>query len=563
MTGTLRRLVALAPAPRGRLALSILLGAAAVIFGIGLMASAGYLISRAAEGPAILSLTGTIVAVRFFALARPLARYLERLASHDLAFRVLARLRVRFYERIEPLAPAGLEAYRRGDLVSRMVGDVDALQSLYLRGLAPPLVAIVAGAVAVGVAAAILPVAGAILVAGLLVAGIGVPAIAGRLASAAGRRRADVQGHLHAELVELLRGAPELVVYGREEETLHRVRETDRELVRLARRDALAAGVADGLGTLVTGATVVAVLAVAVSAHAAGDLDRVLVAVLGLLALAAFEAVAPLSQAARELSATLAAGRRVLELTDREPAVRDPALPAARPSVPPVLSLDGVSRTLRAGRAACARRREPPARARPEARSRGAERIGEDDGRQPPPALPRSRGRARDSRGPGPPRLSPGRRAPGDRRRRARTRTCSRRRFARTSGSHDPTRTESEIVESLRRARLWEWVASLPQGLDTLVGEEGTELSGGQRQRITLARALLADAPVLVLDEPTAHLDPETAEEIVADMLSAAGDRAVLLITHRPEGLDRVDEVVTLSGGRTVSHRDARITPVS
>ena len=118
-------------------------------------------------------------------------------------------------------------------------------------------------------------------------------------------------------------------------------------------------------------------------------------------------------------------------------------------------------------------------------------------------------------------------------------------------------------MESLRRARLWEWVASLPQGLDTLVGEEGTELSGGQRQRIMLARALLADAPVLVLDEPTAHLDPETAEEVVGDMLSAAGDRTVVLITHRPEGLDRVDEVVTLSGGRIVSHRDARITPVS
>ena len=342
MSATLRRLVALAPAPRGRLALSVLLGAASVILGIGLMATAGYLISRAAEGPAILSLTGAIVAVRFFALARPLTRYLERLASHDLAFRVLARLRLRFYERIEPLAPAGLEAYRRGDLVSRMVGDVDALQSLYLRGVAPPLVAIAAGAVAVGVAAAILQVAGALLAAGLLVSGVAVPAIAWRLARAAGRRRARVQGELHSELVELLRGAPELVVYGREEETLRRVRETDRELVRLARRDALAAGVADGLGVLVTGVTVVAVLAVAVSAHAAGDLDRVLVAVLGLLALASFEAVAPLSQAARELSASLAAGRRVLELADREPAVRDPVLPAAAPSVPPALSLDGV-----------------------------------------------------------------------------------------------------------------------------------------------------------------------------------------------------------------------------
>ena len=119
-----------------------MLGALAVVFGVGLMATAGYLISRAAERPPILSLTVAIVAVRFFGLARPLARYLERLASHDLALRSLGRVRARFYERIEPLAPAQLEGYRRGDLLDRMVGDVDALQGLYLRALGPPLVAV-------------------------------------------------------------------------------------------------------------------------------------------------------------------------------------------------------------------------------------------------------------------------------------------------------------------------------------------------------------------------------------------------------------------------------------
>ena len=169
---TLAGVVRLARPPAGWLASSIVLGALAVAFGIGLMTAAGYLIARAAERPAILSLTTVIVAVRFFGLARPVARYLERVVSHDLAFRVLARLRVRFYERIEPLAPGGLEAYRRGDLVSRMVGDVDALQTLYLRGLGPPLVAILAGAAAVGVAAAILPVAAVVLAAGLLVGGV-------------------------------------------------------------------------------------------------------------------------------------------------------------------------------------------------------------------------------------------------------------------------------------------------------------------------------------------------------------------------------------------------------
>ena len=144
MRRTLAGVVRLARPPVGWLASSVLLGALAVAFGIGLMTAAGYLIARAAERPAILSLTTVIVAVRFFGLARPVARYLERVVSHDLAFRVLARLRVRFYERIEPLAPAELGAYRRGDLVSRMVGDVDTLQTLYLRGLGPPLVAILA-----------------------------------------------------------------------------------------------------------------------------------------------------------------------------------------------------------------------------------------------------------------------------------------------------------------------------------------------------------------------------------------------------------------------------------
>ena len=560
VTGTVRRLVALAPAPRGRLALSVLLGAAAVTFGIGLMATAGYLISRAAEGPAILSLTGTIVAVRFFALARPLARYLERLASHDLAFRVLARLRVRFYERIEPLAPAGLEAYRRGDLVSRMVGDVDALQSLYLRGLAPPLVAIVAGAVAVGVATAILPVAGAILVAGLLVAGVGVPAIAWRLASAAGRRRARAQGELHAELVELLRGAPELVVYGREEETLHRVRETDRELVRLARRDALAAGVADGLGLLVTGATVVAVLAVAVSAHAAGDLDRVLVAVLGLLALASFEAVAPLSQAARELSATLAAGRRVLELTDREPAVRDPALPAAPPSGPPALSLDGararyapdeplaldgVSLRLEPGRKLALV--GPSGSGKTTVVNLLLRFLDPEDGRVTLDGLDLRDYRQEDVR-----------RAIAVAGQDAHLFSTTIRENIRLAR---PDADESEIVESPPPR------TTLGVGRLASPGPRHARRRGRHR---AVGRTAAANHARTSAPRRRARARPRRADGASRPGDGRGGRRRhalcrrrpepCVLITHRPEGLDRVDEVVTLSGGRIVSHRDARIT---
>ena len=159
----IRRLGALAQPPLGSMALSILMASLAVAFGVALMTSAGYLISRAAEQPPILSLTVVIVAVRFFGLARPLARYCERLVSHYAALRVLATIRSRFYERIEPLAPAQLREYRSGELLARMVGDVDALQSLYVRGLGPPIVALLVGAASVGVAAAILPAAAAVV----------------------------------------------------------------------------------------------------------------------------------------------------------------------------------------------------------------------------------------------------------------------------------------------------------------------------------------------------------------------------------------------------------------
>ena len=549
MTATLRRLLSLARAPRPRVALSVLLGALTVVCGVGLMATAGYLISRAAERPAILSLTVAIVAVRFFGLTRPLARYLERLASHDLAFRVLGRVRVRVYERIEPLAPVELDGYRRGDLLSRMVADVDALQNLHLRGVGPPLVAVVAGAVCVGVAAAFLPAAAIVLTVGLLLAGVAVPAVAGSLGRRAGQRQAVARGELTAELVELLQAAPELVVYGQERQRLARVQAADRALVRIAHRDALAAGVGDGLGLVVAGATVAGVLAVSVSAHAGGHLDRVLIATLALLALASFEAVQPLSAAARELAATLAAGRRVLELVDREPVVRDPVEPAPPPHRGATVALEGVrvrypdgesavldganlslgpgSRIALVGESGAGKTTVTNLLLRfldPEA---GRVTLGGRDLRE---------YRQEDVR-----------RAIAVAGQDSHLFSTSIRENVRLAR---PDAGDEEVELALRRAGIWDWIHTLPDGVDTLVGEEGKELSGGQRQRVTVARALLADPTVLVLDEPTAHLDPPTAQKLVSDVFAAAGGTSVLLITHRPEGLDLVDEVLVLAEGK-------------
>jgi thiol reductant ABC exporter CydC subunit len=523
----------------------VALGALTVAFGAGLMGTAGYLISRAAERPAILSLTAAIVGVRFFGLARPLTRYLERLTSHDLALRVQARVRARVYRRIEPLAPAQLEGYRDGDLLARMVADVDALQGLHLRAVGPPLVAVAAGALAVGATAFILPAAAIVLAAGLLAGGIAVPACAGALARRAGRGQAAARGELAAEVVELLTAAPELVVNGAGAAALARVRAGDRALVRLGRRDALAGGVADGLGLAVTGATVAAVLAVAIRAGAEGHLDRVLVATLALLALASFEAVQPLSAAARELSATVAAGRRVLELIDRRPAVADPEEPASPPCWPFTVALDGV----RARYGAAERPaldgidlRLEPGRHVALVGASGAGKttivnlllrfLDPEAGRVTLADRDLREYRQRDVR-----------QAIAVAGQDSHLFSASIRenvRLGRTDAS------DADVERALRRARIWDWVAQLPDGWDTQVGEAGRELSGGQRQRIALARALLTDAPVLVLDEPTAHLDPATAGELVRDVLGAAAGRSVLLVTHRPEGLELVDEVVAL-----------------
>ena len=334
-------------------------------------------------------------------------------------------------------------------------------------------------------------------------------------------------------------------MYGGGDAALDRVRAADRRLVRLAHRDALVGGSADGLGLAIVGATLAGVLAVAVQATASGHLDPVLVAVLGLLALASFEAVQPLPAAARELAATLGAGRRILDLTATPVRVADTAVAAPAPKPPFDLALEGVRARYADG--------EPPALDGVDLRLAAGARV----------ALVGPSGAGKSTivelllrfRDPERGRITLAGRDLRD------YRQEDVRRAIAVAGQEShlfsasirenvalarPGAHDAEIETVLRQARIWHWVRGLPAGWHTQVGEEGRELSGGERQRIVLARALLADAPVLILDEPTAHLDPETADALLRDVFAAAGGRSVLLITHRPEGLDLVDRVVAL-----------------
>ncbi|MGW7514711.1 thiol reductant ABC exporter subunit CydD [Streptomyces sp. NPDC054796] len=657
---------------RARFALALLLGALALGSAVGLMATSGWLISRASEQPPVLYLMVAVTATRAFGIGRAVFRYAERLVSHDAVLRVLADLRVAVYRRLERLAPAGLRRTRRGDLLSRLVGDVDALQDSFLRWLLPAAVAVTVSAGAVGFTAWLLPEAGAALAAGLLVAGLAVPALTGAVSRRTERRLAPARGELSTRTVDLLTGTGELTVAGALPSRTREVREADAALTRVATRSAAATALAAGLTSLAAGLTVTAAAWAGAQAVFDGRLAGVCLAVVVLTPLAAFEAVNGLPLAVQFRQRTKRSAERVFEVLDapepvREPdaagqsgpvggpaAVRGPvsgrvAEPVREPGA--VGTSDSVGCPGAVGESVPGRAPEPgrepapagePASGRASGPVRGSALVGQPDpGREPEgergPGSVREPGAVGEfvpAGRPGPVQGSDGVgavpgspfplsvralsvRHPGQEGRAAlegfeldlvagrrvavvgvsgsgkTTLAQALLRFVELeSGSYtlagvpaaalpsdevrrhvglcaqDAHLFDSTLRENLRlartdasdadlrgalaRARLDGWVATLPDGLDTLVGEHGARLSGGQRQRLALARALLADFPVLVLDEPAEHLDLPTADALTADLLAVTEGRTTVLITHRLHGLEAVDEVIVLDGGRTV-----------
>ncbi|MEW2161597.1 thiol reductant ABC exporter subunit CydD [Streptomyces sp. NPDC007084] len=549
--GVLARVRAMAAPRRGPLVLALLLGSLALGSAVGLMATSGWLISRASQQPPVLYLMVAVTATRTFGIGRAVFRYAERLVSHDAVLRMLADTRVAVYRRLERLAPAGLRSTRRGDLLSRLVADVDALQDYWLRWLLPAGAAVVVSAASVGFTAWLLPEAGAALAVGLLAAGAGVPLVTGAVARRAERRLAPARGALATQVADLLTGTAELTVAGALPARAAETRRADTVLTRIASRGATATALGDGLTALVCGLTVAATALVGAQAVAAGRLDGVLMAVVVLTPLAAFEAVMGLPLAVQYRQRVHKSAERVYEVLDSPDPVREPERPRQAPASPFPLRLDGVrARYAGQDRDALAGLDLTLAEGRRIAVV-GASGAGKTTLAQvllrflDTEAGTYTLGGV-DAYG-----------MDGDDVRRL-VGLC-----AQDAHLFDSTvrenlllarrdATEAGLRDALRRARLLDWADGLPDGLDTLIGEHGARLSGGQRQRLALARALLADFPVLVLDEPAEHLDLPTADALTADLLAATEGRTTLLITHRLAGLDAVDEVLVLADGQVV-----------
>ncbi|MGX1849093.1 thiol reductant ABC exporter subunit CydD [Streptomyces sp. NPDC055299] len=552
----LARLRGTARARRARLGLALLLGSLALGCAVGLMATSGWLISRAAQQPPVLYLLVAVTATRAFGIGRAVFRYAERLVAHDAVFRMLADVRVAVFTRLERLAPAGLAGRRRGDLLSRLVADVDAVQDYFLRWLLPVGAAVLVGAGTAGFTGWLLPQAGAILAAGLLLAGVGVPLLSGALARRAERQLAPARGRLATRVVEVLTGTAELTVAGALTARTEAVRRADRDLTALAARSAAVAGTGAGLSALLCGLTTAAAAVAGVQAVHAGRLAGVALAVVVLTPLAAFEAVSGLPLAVQYRRRTRHAAERVFEVLDAPEPVREPAVPADAPATPfPLVvreltarhpgqdrpALDGVGFTLRAGH------RLAVVGASGSGKTTLAQVLlrflDQESGTY---TLAGTAAREIDG--------DAVRRLVGLCAQDAHLFDSSLRenlRLARRDRSV-PDGADQDLWDVLGRVRLADWVRGLPDGLDTMVGEHGARLSGGQRQRLALARALLADFPVLVLDEPAEHLDLATADALTADLLAATEGRTTVLITHRLTGLDAVDEVLVLDRGRIV-----------
>jgi ATP-binding cassette, subfamily C, bacterial CydC len=527
------------------------LTAVVILANVGLLALSGWFIAAmalAGLGAHDIEYFTPAAAIRGLAVLRTGGRYLERLVTHEATLRFLARLRVWFYMHLEPLAPARLQYYRGGDLLSRIRADIDSLDNVYLRVLVPTASALITVALMVFFLVWFSPHVALTDLIGLALAGVAVPLIALRLTRKSGAQAVMVRGTLRAEIADTIRGFCELLVYRGLDGKLAGLDRIGATLAAAQRREARIGAASTATTLLIAQFSLWVAVIIALPLVEQGAITGPDFAMVGLFVLASFDAVSALPAAYNALGQSLAAARRVFEVIDTSPAVSEPNREVSPPTRFDLhvkglkmryaetqgWALDDVSFAIPqgsclgvVGQTGAGKTSLLNVLLRFWDFQEGSVEIGGLSLRE----------------------LS------GETIRSLCAVVAQQTHLFNTSIRENlllarPDATEEELCAALRDADILDEIMAMPNGLDTVVGEAGTGLSGGQARRITMARAFLKNAPLLFLDEPTEGLDAVSERAVLDTIARLARGRTTLLITHRPQALRLADAVLVLENGK-------------
>jgi len=551
---------------KGLVTLSVIFGAVTVGCGIGLMAASAYIISAAALHPSIAVLQVPIVAVRFFGISRGLFRYLERYVSHDVTFRLLSQLRVRFYQALEPLAPARLQHFHSGDLLTSLILGINTLENFYVRAAAPPLVALLVMIFTGLFFASYNPILTIAIGIFWITLGVIVPILVHILSRRPGRQIVVQRTAMNNALIDGIQGMPDLQVFNAAGAEYKRIEMISHELTNTETHLARINGFQTSLGILLANLGAWTILILTIQLINQGQIEAVYLASLVLVALTSFEAIFPLPDAAKYLETSLEAAQRLFNIVDTETEVKDSSTPIQLKYESKKLKLDVRNLWFRYP--------VDTASGKPEDKN---------------PYILENISFS----------LQPGKRlaivgASGagkttlinillrfwdfeegeiflngnDIRHyyqnfvRKITSVVSQHTYLFNTTVREnlliakPDAKDSELIHAANKAQVHRLIQSLPDGYDTWIGEQGFLLSGGERQRLAIARALLKNAPLLILDEATANLDSRTENQVLLAIQELMEDRTTLVISHRMTMLDIMDEIVVLDKGRIVERNN-------